>query len=103
VQSAENRYSVLIFRKGGAILPLNQHTNITTSQQGGDEKVWHDFTSDKSQEDKRITMNVSLYESERTFLKIYAAKHGTNVSDLIHQYVEMLKAQEKAEAVVPEP
>ena len=65
--------------------------------------MWHDFASDKSQEDKRTTMQVSLYASERTFLKIYAAKHGTNVSDLIHQYVEMLKAQEKAEAVAPEP
>ena len=56
-----------------------------------------------AKKESRITMNVSLYESERTFLKIYAAKHGTNVSDLIHQYVEMLKAQEKAEAVEPEP
>ena len=65
--------------------------------------MWHDFTSDKSQEDKRITMNVSLYESERTFLKIYAAQHGTNVSELIHQYVEMLKAQERSEATAPEP
>ncbi len=56
-----------------------------------------------AKKESRITMNVSLYESERTFLKIYAAKHGTNVSDLIHQYVEMLKEQEKAEAVAPEP
>ena len=59
--------------------------------------MWHDFTSDGFKEDKRITMNVALYESERQFLKIYAVKHGTNVSDLIHQYVEMLKEQEKAE------
>ena len=65
--------------------------------------MFHDFTSTGSKEDKRITMNVSLYESERTFLKIYAAQHGTNVSELIHQFVEMLKAQEKAEAVAPEP
>ena len=56
-----------------------------------------------AKKESRITMNVSLYELERTFLKIYAAKHGTNVSDLIHQYVEMLKEQEKAEAVAPEP
>ena len=65
--------------------------------------MFHDFTSTGSKEDKRITMNVSLYESERTYLKIYAAKHGTNVSELIHQYVEMLKAQERAEATAPEP
>ena len=55
----------------------------------------NDFTSGNHKEDKRITMNVSLYESERIYLKIYAAKHGVTVSELIHQYVELLKSQER--------
>ena len=51
-----------------------------------------------AKKEPRITMNVALYESERTFLKIYAAKHNTTVSGLIHEYVEMLKVKENAAA-----
>ena len=34
-------------------------------------------------------MNVALYESERQYLKIYAAKHNTTVSNLIHASIEV--------------
>lgn len=43
---------------------------------------------------KRTSMNIALTTEDKQFLKIYAAKHDTNVAAMIAEYVESLRRSE---------
>lgn len=47
-------------------------------------------------EDK-VPLNLSVTVADKQFLKIYAAKHNTNMSAMIHEYVERLRQEEDAD------
>ena len=41
-------------------------------------------------EEPRVTMSIRITDERKQILKLYAAKHGTTVSDLISSYVDEL-------------
>lgn len=47
---------------------------------------------------EKTTLNISLTVEEKKFLKVYAAQSETTISNMIHSYVESLKAEKKADA-----
>ena len=40
---------------------------------------------------ERTTLNVSISQDDKTFLKVYAARKGTSVAAVIHDCVEQLR------------
>ena len=44
---------------------------------------------------KRTTINVAITQEDKQFLKVYAAKHDTNVAAVIAKYVETLREVEE--------
>ena len=45
-------------------------------------------------DDDRVTMNISLSQSERQFLKIYSARRNSTVSGVIQKYIKSLRRRE---------
>ena len=43
---------------------------------------------------KRTTINVAITPEDKQFLKVYAAKHDTNVAAVIAKYIEILRESE---------
>lgn len=51
--------------------------------------------SSVSESEKKTSMNIALTTEDKQFLKIYAAKHDTNVAAMIAKYVETLRISEE--------
>ena len=45
---------------------------------------------------KFVSINLSISEEEKQWIKIYAVKHGIPVSEIFRQYIRVLKEQESA-------
>ena len=43
----------------------------------------------------RVPINITLTAEDKQFLKLYAIKHGTNVSAIISEYVKYLRDADK--------
>jgi len=41
----------------------------------------------------KTTLNLSVTVEDKKFLKMYAVQNGTTISDMLHGYVETLKAE----------
>lgn len=50
--------------------------------------------SSVSESEKRTSMNIALTTEDKQFLKVYAAKHNTNVAAMIAKYVDTLRVSE---------
>ena len=42
---------------------------------------------------EKTTLNLSVTVEDKKFLKMYAVQNGTTISDMLHDYVETLKAE----------
>ena len=40
---------------------------------------------------EKTTLNLSVTVEDKRFLKVYAAQNGTTISDMLQDYIEMLK------------
>lgn len=53
-----------------------------------------DTNNSVSESEKRTSMNIALTTEDKQFLKVYAAKHNTNVAAMIAKYVDTLRVSE---------
>lgn len=53
-----------------------------------------DTNNSVSESEKRTSMNIALTTEDKQFLKVYAAKHNTNVAAMIAKYVNTLRVSE---------
>ena len=53
-----------------------------------------DANNSVSESEKRTSMNIALTTEDKQFLKVYAAKHNTNVAAMIAKYVDTLRVSE---------